>query len=364
MQDRPGRDDRRPARHASGYPQIAGLVVACALILGIVVAMSIGGGAGEPLAPILLATGEWAPYSGEALGSKGVASAVVSAVLQQMGYQPEFRFMPWARAEQAALENDTNGGVRATFPYALSTEREAGFYYSKPIFSIELSVFYNARRHPGVAQITTAADLSRVVIVPVSGYRYPPDVEAHLGAEPLAESNLAAFTQLLESERPLVVVEATRVGDELLAGPLAARAGAIATAPLHFTSSIHLIASKRNPNNNSFIRDFDAALTELQQADALKAIETQALESIDDQRMVHLQPLDRPGSIEAFTDAASSRAVLLPRGTRAVVERWSSNYLEAKPVPAGASELVRVRILNGPQRGQQLFVDERTIVLP
>jgi ABC-type amino acid transport substrate-binding protein len=355
---------KRPAAEASGVSYLVALVFAGALMIAIVAWVTIRGGADEPLEPILLSTGEWAPYSGEKLVSNGVASAVVTAVLQQIGYKPEFRFMPWSRAEQAALANDTNRGVRATFPYALNPERSANFYFSKPIFNIELSVFFNGERNPAGASINKADDLRRFSIVAISGYRYPVDVERFMSGATSAETNVAAFRQLLTSDKPLVVVEATRVGEDLLRGELATDAAAIQVAPLHFTSPIHLMASKRNPNNSSLIRQFDAALAEMQRSDALAQIEQQTLGAIDEQNTVLLQPLVPTGTIEATTGGEEDESILLPRGTRAVVERWSRNYLEPKRTRPDAAERVRVRILNGPQRGQRLFVDERTIVLP
>jgi polar amino acid transport system substrate-binding protein len=354
-----------PALASGRSPQVIGLIVGCSLILFVVVVLSLTrGGANEPLEPILLATGEWSPYSGESLASRGVASAIVSAVFRQMGYEPEFRFMPWARAEQAALDNDANRGVRATFPYASTPERDAAFYFSKPIFSIELSVFYNAERNPAASHIATAADLEKFKVVPISGYRLPAEVETALAHMPAVDSNLTAFKLLIESSDPLVVVEATRVGEEVLGGPLALEADRIRTAPLHFTSPIHLIASRRNPNNSALIRRFDQTLADVQRANGLDPIQAQVLEAIDEQRMVRLQPLQPLTSLEALLEPQGTMKVLLPHGTRAVVERWSSNFLAAKPVGPTTTELVRVRLLNGPHRGRSVFVDERAIVLP
>jgi polar amino acid transport system substrate-binding protein len=360
-----GSSSRSPAPASNRSPQVIGLILGCSLILFVVVVLSLTrGGANEPLEPILLATGEWSPYSGEALARRGVASAIVSAIFQQMGYEPEFRFMPWARAEQAALDNDANRGVRATFPYASTPERENGFYFSQPIFSIELSVFYNAERHPSGSRIATAADLQNFTVVPISGYRYPVEAEQALAPLPAVDSNLTAFRLLIESSDPLVVVEATRVGEEVLGGPLALEAGRIRAAPLRFTSPIHLIASRRNPNNSSLIRRFDETLADIRRTNGLDQIEAEVLAAIDEQRMVRLQPLQPLTSLEALLEPQGTMKVMLPQGTRAVVERWSSNFLAAKPVGPTTTELVRVRLLNGPHRGRSVFVDERAIVLP
>jgi polar amino acid transport system substrate-binding protein len=368
MYGQSGGSDRNQVARASRYPQIINLILTFALVLAIVVILGVvGGGRNEPLEPILLATGEWAPYSGEALPSYGVASAVVSAVFQQMGYEPQFRFMPWPRTEQVTAENDANRGVRAAFPYLLSSERDTKFYYSKPIATIELSIFYNAERSPNAANIKNVDDLAKFNIVPIKGYQFPAKVEKFVGGAPV-EDNITAFKLLLSPEKfpekPSLVLEATLVGKEILGGQLATEADLIAIAPLSFTIPIHLIASKRNPNNDSLIRKFDSTLKQMQGTNSLKQIETRVQDGIDAQHMVRLQPVQPQGRIEAFLPGNGLDAVLLPQGTRAVVEHWSSNYLKAKPTRDDAATLVRVRVLNGPQRGQSLDVDERTIVLP
>jgi ABC-type amino acid transport substrate-binding protein len=354
----------RVAPRPSIHPQIVSLLVAIALILIIVTAISLrGGGDAEPLKPILLTTGEWAPYSGERLASSGVASAVVSAVFKQMSYRPEFRFMPWPRAEQAALEGETDRGVRGAFPYGFNEERTSQFYYSAPILNIDMSVYFNKARNPGAAGIKHTTNLPAFV-VPISGYRYPPEVERRFAKMPPAESNLAAFELLLSSDQPLLVIEATRVGDQILSGELALKSEAIVTAPLHIASPLHLIASRRNPDNSSLIKRFDAALAQMQRDGALKQVEAEVIDAIDSQRMVRLQPIDPQGRIDAWQKPDGSPPLQLPRGTQVIVERWSEDFLRPQAGATQARQLVRVRVLNGPQRGRTLYVDGRTIVLP
>jgi polar amino acid transport system substrate-binding protein len=354
---------RRAANPAPRPSQGVTFIVASALILLAAVVLTAGIGSDAPLKPIFLATGEWAPYSGRSMPENGTASAIVGAVLRRAGYEPTFQFMPWERAEFAASENDANRGIRATFPYIATPERERAFYYSDPIIEIELSVFYNWERHPQGSAIRRFEDLAEFDVVTVSGYRYPAAVEALIDNTASADDNIAAFTQMIESDRPLVVIEASRVGEELLAGPLAARSAAIRAAPLRFTTPIHLIASRRNPNNLTLIRDFNAALAGMSES-ALEEIESATMAAIDLERMVILQPTDPSASIRAFVEAAGASSVLLPEGTRAVVERWSPAYLEPGNDSTEEAERLRVRVLNGPQRGKQLFVDPRTVVLP
>jgi polar amino acid transport system substrate-binding protein len=316
----------------------------------------------EPLEPILLATGEWAPYSGSALPRNGLASAIVSAVFQRMGYEPRYRFMPWVRTEESTLLNDSNRGVRAAFPYARDEQRGANFYYSDPILTIPLRVFFNAGTNPSGATIAQIGDLQRVKVVPISGYRYAPEVQRFVDARKPVENTAAAFELLLTSPEPLVVIEAPRVAEEALNGDLARSAQRIAHAPLVIPSPIHLIASKRNPNNLGLIRDFNQHLDALRRDGTLDQIEVDLATAMDADRTVRLEPITPGAAIEAFETLASQERVLLPNGTRAVVEKWSNSYLLAAPGAAPA-ERALVRILNGPQRGRHLYVDSRTIRL-
>lgn len=358
---------RAPAP-AGPDPQAVGMIVACALILLVVAGSVLSGGeadgAGEPLEPLLVTTGEWAPYSGASLPGGGVAAALVTAVFRQMGYQPDFRFLPWERAEIAARESGSDNGVRAAFPYWPDADRARDFYYSDAILTVELSIFYDSATNPAGAGIDSIGDLQDFRIVPIRGYRYPPEFRAYLDSLTLAGDNVEAFELLVRSQRPLVVLEATEVGEALLDGRLAAHAGRIRAAPDAFPSEIHLIASKRNPNNLPLIRRFDRDLARLRESGRLAQIEAAARDAADQRHTVELRPITPGGRIDGYASRDGAEAWALPRGTRAVVLQWSANHLEPRPAEDRAYERVHVRILNGPQSGKDLFVDERTIVLP
>lgn len=350
-------------RQSRSLAPMASLALATSIILVAVFAFRLGGlSSAEPLEPILLATGEWAPYSGSALPRNGLASAIVSAVFQRMGFEPRYRFMPWVRTEESTLSNDSNRGVRAAFPYAYEEQRGANFYYSDPILTIPLRVFFNIRTNASAATIAQVNDLRGFTVVPISGYRYAPEVQRFVGTMKPVENTSAAFRLLSGSSEPLVVIEATRVADDALSGDLARSAQQVGRAPLVIESPIHLIASKRNPNNLALIRDFNRHLGAMRGDGTLDQIEMDLATAMDVERTVRLEPVMPGAAIEAFEALSGSECVLLPHGTRAVVDRWSSSYLLGGPaeVPAGRA---LVRILNGPQRGRQLYVDPRTIRL-
>lgn len=98
--------------------------------------------ASKPLTAVL-ASGEWAPYSGEQLPENGVATAIVSEVLQNMGYQAQFNFMSWPQAEQATVLAESNNEIRATFPYSEVGNRNQDFYFSVPILDVDYVLLFN-----------------------------------------------------------------------------------------------------------------------------------------------------------------------------------------------------------------------------
>jgi hypothetical protein len=95
--------------------------------------------------PVNLASGEWAPYSGEDLPDYGVASSIVTTVLAHLGHTAQLHFMPWEQAESLALAGERSEDIRATFPYINVGERDRDFYFSLPIFDVEYGIFFNPK---------------------------------------------------------------------------------------------------------------------------------------------------------------------------------------------------------------------------
>lgn len=89
-------------------------------------------------APLLLATGEFTPYTGKALPGGGETTRLVTTLLKEAGYREiELDYLPWPRGYHLTR----NGLVAATFPYAWTAERASMFYYSAPLHIDRLSWF-------------------------------------------------------------------------------------------------------------------------------------------------------------------------------------------------------------------------------
>lgn len=88
--------------------------------------------------PLRLVSGEdYPPYAGSTLANGGMLTEVVVTALSHVDYQPSLAWHPWKRGYQATLK----GSYDATYPYLKSSEREAEFLYSEPLYEVTQRVF-------------------------------------------------------------------------------------------------------------------------------------------------------------------------------------------------------------------------------
>lgn len=171
--------------------------------------------------PIKLVTGEWSPYSGQEIEGYGISAAIVSYLFAQMGYQPEFEFLPWSLGENLVLSSQRNDNVRGIFPYVKTQSREQRFYLSDSIIDINYSVFYNPNTTPDGADITQASALKNYRVLTIEGYDYHPDINAVVPVQECAfNSTLDAF-RFLADPRPIALLSDTPLniaGRDLMVG--------------------------------------------------------------------------------------------------------------------------------------------------
>lgn len=210
--------------------------------------------------PLRLVSGEdYAPYADSALANGGMLSEVVVTALGSIGYQPSLAWQPWKRGYQATLR----GGYDATFPYLKSSEREAEFLYSEPLYEATQRIF--TRR----GMMLEPDDLRRFI-----GKR----LCSPLGwLPPAALKPLLEQDQLQRHEPPDLITCAKLlalgrddffVADSLL-GQQAIRLSGI--DPNDFESSravvsrhgLYLIVPRNHPQAAQLIRDFNQGLRKL-----------------------------------------------------------------------------------------------------
>jgi len=89
---------------------------------------------------IIFVTGEWPPATSEKLPKYGFITEIVSAACQEVGIIPEYRFLPWKRAEMLIKQGQFFG----TFPFMITDERKKDCYFSDPLFyGVNCFVYYD-----------------------------------------------------------------------------------------------------------------------------------------------------------------------------------------------------------------------------
>lgn len=108
---------------------------------------------------------------------KGYDVDTVRAVLEAMGYEPEFQVLPWTRAEMMVRR----GNADLLFSLTSSPERERYYLFTAPISSAR-DVLY-ARKDAGLSW-TSYNDLTHLSVGVTAGYSYAPEFMAWLEQGP------------------------------------------------------------------------------------------------------------------------------------------------------------------------------------
>ncbi len=128
-----------------------------------------------------ISTGEYPPWTGEALPEQGYVNHIVREAFAAVGIQVEFIYMPWKRA----FEEAKKGKVDATSYWFNNSERSASMLLSEPLIQ-NRTVFFQRMEDPPI-EWKTLDDLADYRISATVGFSY---TEAFLKA--IAERQLNA----------------------------------------------------------------------------------------------------------------------------------------------------------------------------
>lgn len=376
-------------REGMGWSTVAALALALPVVVTLALVLGYRGERDTArLQPIELITGEWPPYSGAQLPDHGLATAIVTRVMREIGYEPAYRFLPWGLAEPAAEAAEHNAGPRGAFPYYETPERARAFYIAAPaLLAPPVTLFYRRDRPPDpAASLLDIARTHRYILL--EGYRYTPEVEAAARLFPCgacakrfrlqpdrrppdgsqcacergarAPGTREAFRRLLASDEPAVVPEALEVGRYVLRSQLRAEMRNIAWLDPRpeMQTPVHLIASRRNPHNKELMERFGAKLRELDARGELDALRARQGQDLVESTVVVIRP--RAGGDVVWAEHAEGRFAI-PAGVRARVMAWGDGF--APPATPGADLHVRVTLLDGPMAGAEAVLDGASVEL-
>lgn len=213
-------------------------------------------------------------------------------------------------------------------------------------------------------------DLAAHTLITIQGYEYPPELSPYFNAPAQwrRKDNTEAFDTLLSSTEPVIVIEAIETGKLLLETRDANGMGAIEIALLQVARAMRLMFARRNPNNLSLMREFNRSL---QRFRANQRRFDNFVASVHNEialvRSVALVPLAGENLIVAYEDDRRTRKILLPRGSKALVRQWPSDFLSFHATAhTSLAQLVKVELLNGPSsvEKRQVYVEGGSIMLP
>ena len=116
---------------------------------------------------VLIATGEYSPYTSEKLAGNGFSAEIVTAAFAASGITAKYEFLPWKRCEAGVESGDYYG----TIPYLKTPEREQRFAYSDAFYVSRSSFFYMKDAHPDFAY-SSLSDMKKYVLGGAAGYYY------------------------------------------------------------------------------------------------------------------------------------------------------------------------------------------------
>jgi len=273
--------------------------------------------------------------------------------------------MAWGQAYDAALASETQAGLRGTFPWYHTTDRERDFYMSASLLETRSSVFYHAERTPELGEVTEVSELASFRGLRITSYEYAPALKDIMDGAPEEPTNLKAFERLLADPQVHFVVEAEEVGTTILRDRFPQGRKIIRTAPIHWDIGVHFLASRNNPHNRRLIERFDEALKQMRSGGSYQALVSRVQDQIRETRTVTLHSFAPESFLQGYPNANRRASVLLPEGTRAIVDDWGEAYLApVAPSTNPQPPWVRVVLLNGPLKGTFLHVDGRAVRLP
>lgn len=309
----------------------------------------------RPSKPVIVTSGEWAPYVGEGLPKGGPVAQIVTEVLERQGYQPMVRYTSWALATKQSQEQ----GVLGTFPFTAGRDRLKTFVASDPLMDFEY-VLFARRDNQRATAIRAPEDLRGLRVGVVPGYDYWPQFMQAPAEKRTFDSSLDAFEALNRGDIDLVP-ESVESGEAILSDPRFTGDGAAfeslkpeGNPLLGAKETLHFLV-KRTSAGEQMIRDFNRELGAYKASENYRrAVAPIASPHQDAAEIIGAAP------VELFP-LGGGQPLLTPPGVKVKVRRWPSKYLT--PGPPRPGERAEVKVVTGPLAGRILEVDAGSLAL-
>lgn len=308
-----------------------------------------------PARPVVLASGDWAPFVGPDLRQGGPVAVIVTDVLRRQGYEPQVSYTSWP----VALDRAAHSDVLAAFPFIADEERRGDFLVSDPILSFEYVLFYSTDRWPEPPPVEGPDDLEELRIGRIDGYAVWPELDAAVTDFVVFDTSEDAFAALDAGEIDLVPearlsgeAVASSVGLPVDRGSFAVLEAAGASL-LATTENLYLLAP-RTDEGQRFVDSFNKALAQTRRTALYRSAVTELEQGGQDE--VELVPAADQSLVQLWSDADGGEFSLAPRGARGVVLDWPDGFESVVDTPTEVPR-ARVKMLNGPSAGRIVWVE-------
>lgn len=210
---------------------------------------------------IKISTGEFAPYSGKGLDSKGIATQIVVGAFEssQQRHQLDFEFLPWKRA----LEYTKAGKSDVSYPYFKNADREQDYYFSEALYTSIGQVYGNASTKDHNEPVPYS-----LVCIPL-GYALGSvnDIVNKYKLTLVRPNYLIQCFQLLYKQRVEYVFANKAVAEYLVEEKLVPKPDKLFPLPFFQTIASHHVIAAKNDKNKRIIESFNQGLAKFKQTE-------------------------------------------------------------------------------------------------
>jgi len=216
---------------------------------------------------IKLVTGEYPPYTGEKLPEQGAASEIMKLIFAKMGREVKIDFKPWVRASEETLAANYFG----TFPWSSNEERRQQFLFSENIIPDRIHFFTKA---DSTFEFTNLEQLTGHTICSPKGWNtYTLDKMIEAGKIKMEEpDDLESCLQMIKAGRAEMTFNGELVTWHVIK-QLFGDTKDFKALPKPLTEAgNYLLVSKKYPDSEKLLAEFNQALAELNKEGKIEAI--------------------------------------------------------------------------------------------
>jgi len=218
---------------------------------------------------LVVATGEWPPYTSNSMTNKGFASEIVTKVVELMNMEADIRFYPWRRCYQNVLL----GKAWGAYPYSFTEERAKEVAFSDDVAFSTTKFFFCSKPGQNINFVyNELSDLKKYKVGGVIGYYYEEIFKkANVKIDYVAKENMALEKLFVGRIHLLPMNE--MVGWELIRKTFPDNVAMFGTLekPLD-RKSMQLIVDKNNDKSMKLMKQFNTQLSVFMKRDMYKKI--------------------------------------------------------------------------------------------